>query len=242
MDEATKKGYGMLMLQQGLPKSGFYASAIARLKRDLADRQVAPVKPHLPYGVLGKAPPKAAPDDSFARTVNSVTARLDKLHAALEDVRADQRSAATGSAALAPDGREVGTSKLYERLIGILDGPDGLEGRLKSVRDGVEAAHADSREAGAKLEESVEKLRRAVAPKLDAIEERVALIDETLQMRDGNASSEKLEALGVAVASLRGAVGDGDRRSAEALGIVSEAAARLETSVGALGTDRKSVV
>ena len=53
MDDATKQGYGMMMLEQGLPKSHFYASAIARLKRDVARDVGPPVKPHLPFGVLG---------------------------------------------------------------------------------------------------------------------------------------------------------------------------------------------
>ena len=45
MDDATKQGYGMMMLEQGLPKSHFYAAAIARLKRDVARDVGPPVKP-----------------------------------------------------------------------------------------------------------------------------------------------------------------------------------------------------
>ena len=76
MDAATKEGYGMLMLQQGLPKSGFYATTIARLRRDMRAREVAaavaPVAPHLPFGVLGKAPA-----DRAEAPGSRVAARLD---------------------------------------------------------------------------------------------------------------------------------------------------------------------
>ena len=75
MDDATKQGYGMMMLEQGLPKSHFYASAIARLKRDVARDVGPPVKPHLPFGVLGSGRDRVPSKDLAA-----ITAKLDRLH------------------------------------------------------------------------------------------------------------------------------------------------------------------
>ena len=125
MDDATKQGYGMMMLEQGLPKSHFYASAIARLKRDVARDVGPPVKPHLPFGVLGSGRDRVPSKDLAA-----ITAKLDRLHANLEAFRGER------AADLEPrgDGRDPVTVALYERLLGCLDGPQGLGGRFESLR------------------------------------------------------------------------------------------------------------
>ncbi|KAH8070350.1 hypothetical protein JL721_5116 [Aureococcus anophagefferens] len=120
MDDATKRGYGMMMLEQGLPKSHFYASAIARLKRDVARDVGPPVKPHLPFGVLGSGRDRVPSTDLAA-----ITAKLDRLHANLEAFRGE-RAADLDAATAGP-----ATVALYERLLGCLDGPQGLGGRFE---------------------------------------------------------------------------------------------------------------
>ena len=122
MDDATKRGYGMMMLEQGLPKSHFYASAIARLKRDVARDVGPPVKPHLPFGVLGSGRDRVPSTDLAA-----ITAKLDRLHANLEAFRGER------AADLEPrgDGRDPATVALYDSPAGgaapapWADGADG---------------------------------------------------------------------------------------------------------------------
>ena len=205
MDDATKRGYGMMMLEQGLPKSHFYASAIARLKRDVARDVGPPVKPHLPFGVLGSGRDRVPSTDLAA-----ITAKLDRLHANLEAFRGER------AADLEPrgDGRDPATVALYERLLGCLDGPQGLGGRFESLQgelakdraatDAATAAMdgfaAETRaslktvaEQTSRVEADVGALRTSVAatttdvalltPKVDAVLAKVERMDDDFRKR-----------------------------------------------------------
>ena len=107
MDEATKKGYGMLMLRQGLPKSEFYASAIARLRKDVARDVGVPIAGHVPFGILGKSE-RAPRDASRPGELGAITRKLDRLHENLEAFRRERPPAADEKRRRA-DGRDEAT-------------------------------------------------------------------------------------------------------------------------------------
>ena len=55
MDEATKAGYGVLLMRQALPKSQFYARTTATIRAGLQEPAPGPADT-LPFGVLGRGP------------------------------------------------------------------------------------------------------------------------------------------------------------------------------------------
>ena len=161
MDEATKHGYGVLLLRQGLPKSQFYANVVRRLNAG-NNRPPAPgITPHLPFAPLGKA--------SNAPSINA--AERDRRLQALHDAaRRPARGRDTGI-----DGRDAATQQLYERLVHILDGPvaDGVK-ETKALRADAGKNAASAKEASASLERAVEAAADRVAARVDAVAAAVA--------------------------------------------------------------------
>jgi len=161
MDEATKHGYGVLLLRQGLPKSQFYANVVRRLNARQSRPPAPGITPHLPFATLGKA--------SNAPSINA--AERDRRLQALHDAaRRPARGRDTGI-----DGRDAATQQLYERLVHILDGPvaDGVK-ETKALRADAGKNAASAKEASASLERAVEAAADRVAARVDAVAAAVA--------------------------------------------------------------------
>ena len=81
MDEATKAGYGVLLMRQALPKSEFYARTTATIRAGLQEPAPGPADT-LPFGVLGRGPTRKPLDLAKDAHVKALAKRLDELHGA----------------------------------------------------------------------------------------------------------------------------------------------------------------
>ena len=81
MDEATKAGYGVLLMRQALPKSEFYARTTANIRAGLQEPAPGPADT-LPFGVLGRGPTRKPLDLAKDAHVAALAARLDEFHGA----------------------------------------------------------------------------------------------------------------------------------------------------------------
>ena len=81
MDEATKAGYGVLLMRQALPKSQFYARTTANIRAGLQEPAPAPADT-IPFGVLGRGPTRKPLDLAKDAHVKALAKRLDELHGA----------------------------------------------------------------------------------------------------------------------------------------------------------------
>ena len=81
MDEATKAGYGVLLMRQALPKSQFYARTTANIRAGLQEPAPGPADT-IPFGVLGRGPTRKPLDLAKDAHVAALAARLDSLHGA----------------------------------------------------------------------------------------------------------------------------------------------------------------
>ena len=95
MDEATKAGYGVLLMRQALPKSEFYAKTTAKIRSSLDTPAPGPADT-LPFGVLGRGPARQPLDLAKDAHVAALAARLDSLHGATAQAAARACRGATG--------------------------------------------------------------------------------------------------------------------------------------------------
>ena len=147
MDEATKAGYGVLLMRQALPKSEFYARTTATIRAGLQEPAPGPADT-LPFGVLGRGPTRKPLDLAKDAHVKALAKRLDELHGATA------QAAARGMPR--SDGLDEATLALYARLAQLLDA-DPI-GKIEALRTEQRQAAAEAKAARA---QGAQVLKRA---------------------------------------------------------------------------------
>ena len=165
MDEATKAGYGVLLMRQALPKSEFYAKTTARLRSTLEPPSAGPADT-LPFGVLGRGPARKPLDLAKGAHVAALAARLDELHGATA------HAAARG--APRNDGLDEATLALYARLAQLLDADP--VGRLEALRTDQRATCAEVRATKMDVRAQIAQ----ILAKKNAINARLSRVESTL--------------------------------------------------------------
>ena len=174
MDEATKAGYGVLLMRQALPKSEFYAKTTAKIRSTLDTPAPGPADT-LPFGVLGRGPARQPLDLAKDAHVAALAARLDSLHGATA------QAAARG--APRSDGLDDATLALYARLAQLLDADP--VGRIEALRNEQRTAAAEAKAARAQgaqvlakaeqMEARLDKMESTISQTVtDAIDKRVS--------------------------------------------------------------------
>ena len=174
MDEATKAGYGVLLMRQALPKSEFYAKTTAKIRSSLDTPAPGPADT-IPFGVLGRGPARQPLDLAKGAHVAALAARLDSLHGATA------QAAARG--APRSDGLDEATLALYARLAQLLDA-DPI-GRIEALRTEQRQAVAEAKAARAQgaqvlakaeqMEARLDKMESTISQTVtDAIDKRVS--------------------------------------------------------------------
>jgi len=162
MDEATKAGYGVLLMRQALPKSQFYARTTANIRAGLQEPAPGPADT-IPFGVLGRGPTRKPLDLAKDAHVAALAARLDSLHGATA------QAAARGMPR--SDGLDEATLALYARLAQLLDA-DPI-GKIEALRTEQRQAAAEAKAARA---QGAQVLKRAeqMEARLDKMESTIS--------------------------------------------------------------------
>ena len=187
MDEATKAGYGVLLMRQALPKSEFYAKTTAKIRSSLDTPAPGPADT-LPFGVLGRGPARQPLDLAKDAHVAALAARLDSLHGATA------HAAARG--APRSDGLDEATLQLYARLAQLLDA-DPI-GRIEALRNEQRTAAAEAKAARAQGAQ--------VLAKAEQMELRLSKMESTISQTVTDAMQAHLAPIAAELKTVPGAV------------------------------------
>ena len=191
MDEATKAGYGVLLMRQALPKSEFYAKTTAKIRSALDTPAPGPADT-LPFGVLGRGPARQPLDLAKDAHVAALAARLDSLHGATA------QAAARG--APRSDGLDEATLALYARLAQLLDA-DPI-GKIEALRNEQRTAAAEAKAARAQGAQVLAKAEQMEA-RLDKME---STISQTVTEAINATVSTRIDAIASELKTVPGAV------------------------------------
>ena len=187
MDEATKAGYGVLLMRQALPKSEFYARTTATIRAGLQEPAPGPADT-LPFGVLGRGPTRKPLDLAKDAHVKALAKRLDELHGATA------QAAARGMPR--SDGLDEATLQLYARLAQLLDA-DPI-GKIEALRMEQRQAAAEAKAARAQGAQ--------VLAKAEQMEARLNTMETTIAQKVTEAVSTRIDAIAAELKTVPGAV------------------------------------
>ena len=223
MDEATRAGYGVLLMRQALPKSEFYAKTTAKIRSSLDAPAPGPADA-LPFGVLGRGPARQPLDLAKDAHVAALAARLDSLHGATA------QAAARG--APRSDGLDEATLALYARLAQLLDA-DPI-GKIEALRTEQRQAVAEAKAARA---QGAQVLMRAeqMEARLDKME---STISQTVTDAIQEQVSNRIDAIASELKTVPGAVSRMESELNAAKGTISG----LVDDVKALKDERERVL
>ncbi len=221
MDEATKAGYGVLLMRQALPKSQFYARTTATIRAGL-EEPVAPADT-IPFGVLGRGQRQPL-DLAKDAHVKALAKRLDELHGATA------QAAARGMPR--SDGLDEATLALYARLAQLLDA-DPI-GKIEALRSEQRTAAAEAKAARA---QGAQVLKRAeqMEARLDRME---TTISQTVTDAIDKRVSTRIDAIAAELKQVPGAVSRMEGELHAAKGTIGG----LVDDVKALKDDRERVL
>ncbi|CAH0373166.1 unnamed protein product [Pelagomonas calceolata] len=191
MDEATKAGYGVLLMRQALPKSEFYARTTANIRAGLQEPAPGPADT-IPFGVLGRGPTRKPLDLAKDAHVAALAARLDSLHGATA------QAAARGMPR--SDGLDEATLALYAKLTQLLDA-DPI-GKIEALRTEQRQAVAEAKAARA---QGAQVLKRAeqMELRLDRMESTISqTVTDAIQAQ----VSTRIDAIASELKTVPGAV------------------------------------
>ena len=191
MDEATKAGYGVLLMRQALPKSEFYAKTTAKIRSTLDAPAPGPADT-LPFGVLGRGPARQPLDLAKDAHVAALAARLDSLHGATA------HAAARGTPR--SDGLDEATLALYARLAQLLDA-DPI-GKIEALRNEQRTAAAEAKAARAQGAQVLAKAEQMEA-RLNTMESTIA---QTVTEAINATVSTRIDAIAADLKTVPGAV------------------------------------
>ena len=223
MDEATKAGYGVLLMRQALPKSEFYAKTTAKIRSTLDTPAPGPADT-LPFGVLGRGPARQPLDLAKDAHVAALAARLDSLHGATA------QAAARG--APRSDGLDDATLQLYARLAQLLDA-DPI-GRIEALRNEQRTAAAEAKAARAQGAQVLAKAEQ-MELRLNKMESTISqTVTEAIQAQ----VSTRIDAIAAELKAVPGAVSRMESELNAAKGTISG----LVDDVKALKDERERVL
>ena len=223
MDEATKAGYGVLLMRQALPKSEFYAKTTAKIRSSLDTPAPGP-SDTLPFGVLGRGPARQPLDLAKGAHVAALAARLDALHGATA------QTAARGMPR--SDGLDEATLALYARLAQLLDA-DPI-GRIEALRTEQRQAVAEAKAARAQGAQVLAKAEQ-MELRLNKMESTISqTVTEAIQAQ----VSTRIDAIAAELKAVPGAVSRMESELNAAKGTISG----LVDDVKALKDERERVL
>ena len=223
MDEATKAGYGVLLMRQALPRSEFYAKTTAKIRSSLDTPAPGPADT-LPFGVLGRGPARRPLDLAKDAHVAALAARLDELHGATA------HAAARGMPR--SDGLDEATLQLYARLAQLLDA-DPI-GRIEALRNEQRTAAAEAKAARAQGAQVLAKAEQMEA-RLNTMENTIA---QTVTEAINATVSTRIDAIASELKTVPGAVSRMESELNAAKGTIGG----LVDDVKALKDDRERVL
>ena len=223
MDEATKAGYGVLLMRQALPKSEFYARTTANIRAGLQEPAPGPADT-LPFGVLGRGPTRKPLDLAKDAHVAALAARLDELHGATA------QAAARGMPR--SDGLDEATLALYARLAQLLDADP--VGRIEALRTEQRQAVAEAKAARAQGAQVLAKAEQMEA-RLNTMENTIA---QTVTEAINATVSNRIDAIASELKTVPGAVSRMESELNAAKGTITN----LVDDVKALKDDRERVL
>ena len=219
MDEATKAGYGVLLMRQALPKSEFYARTTATIRAGLQEPAPGPADT-LPFGVLGRGPTRKPLDLAKDAHVKALAKRLDELHGATA------QAAARG--APRSDGLDEATLQLYARLAQLLDADP--VGKIEALRNEQRTAAAEAKAARAQGAQ--------VLAKAEQMEARLDTMETTIAQTVTEAVSTRIDAIAAELKTVPSAVSRMESELHAAKGTISG----LVEDVKALKDDREKML
>ena len=219
MDEATKAGYGVLLMRQALPKSEFYARTTATIRAGLQEPAPGPADT-LPFGVLGRGPTRKPLDLAKDAHVKALAKRLDELHGATA------QAAARGMPR--SDGLDEATLALYARLAQLLDA-DPI-GKIEALRMEQRQAAAEAKAARAQGAQ--------VLAKAEQMEARLNTMETTIAQTVTEAVSTRIDAIAAELKTVPSAVSRMEGELHAAKGTISG----LVDDVKALKDDREKML
>ena len=222
MDEATKAGYGVLLMRQALPKSQFYARTTANIRSTL--QEPAGPADTIPFGVLGRGPTRKPLDLAKDAHVAALAARLDSLHGATA------HAAARG--APRSDGLDEATLALYAKLAQLLDA-DPI-GKIEALRNEQRTAAAEAKAARA---QGAQVLKRAEQMEL-RLNKMESTISQTVTDAIQAQVSTRIDAIAADLKTVPGAVSRMEGELHAAKGTIGG----LVDDVKALKDDRERVL
>ena len=223
MDEATKAGYGVLLMRQALPKSEFYAKTTAKIRSTLDTPAPGPADT-IPFGVLGRGPARQPLDLAKGAHVAALAARLDALHGATA------QTAARGMPR--SDGLDEATLALYARLAQLLDA-DPI-GRIEALRTEQRQAVAEAKAARAQGAQVLAKAEQ-MELRLNKMESTISqTVTEAIQAQ----VSTRIDAIAAELKAVPGAVSRMESELNAAKGTISG----LVDDVKALKDERERVL
>ena len=223
MDEATKAGYGVLLMRQALPKSEFYAKMTAKIRSALDTPAPGPADT-LPFGVLGRGPTRKPLDLAKDAHVAALAARLDELHGATA------QAAARGMPR--SDGLDDATLQLYARLAQLLDADP--VGRIEALRTEQRQAVAEAKAARAQGAQVLAKAEQ-MELRLNKMESTISqTVTEAIQAQ----VSTRIDAIAAELKAVPGAVSRMESELNAAKGTIGG----LVDDVKALKDDRERVL
>ena len=187
MDEATKAGYGVLLMRQALPKSEFYARTTATIRAGLQEPAPGPADT-IPFGVLGRGPARQPLDLAKDAHVAALAARLDALHGATAHAAARGKPRS--------DGLDEATLALYARLAQLLDADP--VGRIEALRTEQRQAVAEAKAARAQGAQ--------VLAKAEQMEARLNTMENTIAQTVTDAVSTRIDAIAAELKTVPSAV------------------------------------
>ena len=223
MDEATKAGYGVLLMRQALPKSEFYAKTTAKIRSTLDTPAPGPADT-IPFGVLGRGPARQPLDLAKGAHVAALAARLDALHGATA------QTAARGMPR--SDGLDEATLALYARLAQLLDA-DPI-GRIEALRNEQRTAAAEAKAARAQGAQVLAKAEQMEA-RLNTMESTIA---QTVTEAINATVSTRIDAIAAELKTVPGAVSRMESELNAAKGTISG----LVDDVKALKDEREKML